>query len=683
MVGGFERAQAKGYGFVGVGAGIGAIALSFDAASIASLRPFVVSALGLSVFVVVALGAAAEPQRHRVWAAVVAGVLVASLSLLEPRSAVRCIEAVLLGEASVALLPSWRGIERDLRRALVEVGIFVGVASFPLAATAVVSLRMGAPLAFADMCRGWILDGQPASAASLALPVLTIVLALDGAQAGRRQALLVFVCLVMAALGVLLARFAWIGSIASVPIEAFWSDGPFLVNALKLDAHATLYGPMEDLNSYTYSPLIDLLHHAILAPCGLELSLYANRGLTLLDQAAAAGILVWIVWPIVDALGPRSWARVWVLLAIPLVAFANLVAPAIHPDHPELVCVAIAFALVVGEGRWTRRAWWAALVLVTPLATAFKLSGEGIGLGLAAVFAYERRGSALAVVLGSMVMALATVPLFGAFLGRYAAYAIGVQSRGAFDWPRLVRLPCSPFGFATVLAGVYAIVVRSPLPRDESRRLVVRLALLSGGIGLLALPAYLKVSGRDNNLMPLLFGAALVVLVAAAAHATVAGPRWHPALPWALVLTFTLAARPLIWPLHGPERSGVIRDFEAMTTAVREDRRLGRRTLALLHTNPWIVAGRRDVPFDRCSSALELCYAHIPEGDLLSLRVADGRYDTILSGGVQLAPGADTRGQFNARLLSALRDGYDLVYPPGALEAWRVEGAVIYRKRAR
>jgi hypothetical protein len=213
--------------------------------------------------------------------------------------------------------------------------------------------------------------------------------------------------------------------------------------------------------------------------------------------------------------------------------------------------------------------------------------------------------------------------------------------------------------------------------------MVVRLALLTGGIGLVALPAYLKVSGRDNNLMPLLFGSMLVIFVAATEHAAGAGPHWHPALSRGLALTLALTARPLAWPLGGSERSGAIRDYEALTSTLREDTRLARRTLSLLHTNPWIAAGRRDIPRDRYSSAMELYYAHFQEAELLPRRVAEGRYDTILAVGVQLAPGADMRGQFNGGLLAALESGYDLVYPPGVREPWRVEGAVIFRKHAR
>jgi hypothetical protein len=427
---------------------------------------------------------------------------------------------------------------------------------------------------------------------------------------------------------------------------------------------------MARLDSYTYSPLIDLLHHAMLRPLGLELSLRASRVLVLLDQVGAAAILAWALWPKIDALGSRVSARAMLLLVLVLVCFANLVAPAVHPDHPLLVCVAVAFALIVREEGRESPGFWAALLLVTPLATAFKLSGIGIGVGLFAVFLLEKRWRALLVVAGSILLALATVPLFG-LLGTYAAYAIDVQSRGDFDLGKLSELAFSPFGLAAACTGVFAVV---------SRGAARWVGLLTGAMGVIALPAYLKVSGRDNNLTPVLVGAVLVVLLSAAENVRSDGRRWNTALPWALALTLVVLARPPSGPLMGEPRRAAFADFEAMTAVIREDARLDRRTMDVLHATPWIAAGRRDVPGDRYASAAELFFAHLPEGDLLAQHIANGGYDTIIAGGSQLAPAPGLLGEFNRGLLAALRDRYVLVYPAGFTDPSRVEGAVVFRR---
>src|SRR5437763_103066 len=77
---------------------------------------------------------------------------------------------------------------------------------------------------------------------------------------------------------------------AWMPAGAGALEAPLLVNALKLDAHVPLYGAPELLDSYTYSPLLDLEHHAVLSPFGAELSLFAGRAIVLFEQGAAIAV---------------------------------------------------------------------------------------------------------------------------------------------------------------------------------------------------------------------------------------------------------------------------------------------------------------------------------------------------------------------------------------------------------
>jgi hypothetical protein len=633
---------------------------------------YLLLALGVSFPLSLLAWAAASPASRRRWMLVgAAGVVAAAFSVVATPLWASVIRLAVWGQLSIVLLPSWRGVPRDLRRASIEGAIFAGIALAPVLAIAVACV-LTAQWATLETFQSAIFEGGVGAVLLLGLPVLTAVLALDGARTSRAELVLVPRLLMVATAIILVVRLAWVFSVASNPLEAFWCDGPFLVNALKLSAHVPLYGPMDRLDSYTYSPLIDLLHHALLAPVGLELSLHANRALVLFDQLGAAAILGWALWPLGEALGTgRRWARAALLVVVALACFANLVSPAVHPDHPLLVCVAVAFALVAREEGWRRGVWWAALVLVTPIATAFKLSGVGIGVGLFAVFLLERRWRALAAVGVSMLLAAATVPLFGAFVGAYASYAVDVQSRGDFDLAKLASLPLSPFGLAAACTAVLAFASRGPARR---------VGLVTAAVAAVALPGYLKVSGRDNNLTPLLVGAVVVILLAAAKSARGTGPRFNGALPWALVLTLLVAARPLALPLAGAARAAAYADFDAMTAAVREDARDGRRTLLLLNTVPWIAAGHRDVPGDRYASAVELFFARLPEGQLLASRIAAGTYDTILAGGSPLAPRPGLLGEFNRGLVDAMHGRYVVEYPTGATDLTRVEGAVILRR---
>jgi hypothetical protein len=616
-----------------------------------------------------AWAASTSSSRRRLFLVGAAGVAAAALSVVAPPRWIGVLRVGLLGQLAIALLPSWRSVPRSIRRSSLEAAVFAGIASAPILVIFVACV-VGGQKGTLETLGGDLLEGGVTAIALAILPVLTTVLALDGRRTERPSPVLVSRILLAGTAGVLVVRLAWILSVASNPLEAFWCDGPFLINALKLSAHVPLYGPREALDSYTYSPLTDLLHHALLQPFGLELSLRASRVLVLLDQLGAAAILAWALWPSADALGSRRFARAMLVLILALVCFANLVAPAVHPDHPLLVCIAVAFALVIREEGWRRRAFWVALVFVTPLATSFKLSGIGIGVGLFAVFLFERRWRALVAVAASIVLAVGTVPLFGA-LGAYASYAIDVQSRGDFDLGKLSELLASPFGLAAACAGILTV-----LSRGTARRA----GLLTGAIGVIALPAYLKVSGRDNNLTPVLVGAVVVALLAAAEDARSSGRRWNIALPWALAVTLVVAARPPSGALIGKPRAAALADFDAMTETIREDTRLGRRTMEVLHTTPWIAAGRRDVPGNRYASAAELFFAHLPEGGLLSNRIAEGKYDTIIAGGSQLAPAPGLLGEFNRDLLAALRARYVLAYPAGSRDPSRVAGAVIFRR---
>jgi hypothetical protein len=49
--------------------------------------------------------------------------------------------------------------------------------------------------------------------------------------------------------------------------------------------------------------------------------------------------------------------------------------------------------------------------------------------------------------------------------------------------------------------------------------------------------------------------------------------------------------------------------------------------------------------------------------------------------GAQLRDDVDLRGEYDVRVLRALRGRYDLVYPPGRPEPTTVTGALVFRRR--
>jgi hypothetical protein len=494
----------------------------------------------------------------------------------------------------------------------------------------------------------------PLAAALLALETSAVVVA-----AGLARPRWLPAALIATAAVALAVRVAHVALLATMPCEVYWPEAPLLVNALKLDAHQPLYGPPELLDSYTYSPGIDLLHHALLRPLGAELALPAHRVVALLEEAAGIAVLTASV---------RTHAPgVAVAIVLALAALANPLAPAAHADHALLLLFAVAASLLVAEERWRRGAWWAALVLVTPLAFAFKLSGAGLGAGLFAAFLLERRFRPALAVAASGAVALATIPLFDATLGRFSFYAIRVQASHPMEWGRAIALPLTAAGVLAVAAAAALLLARRE--RTAAPPAARRLAVLTLAAFAASLPAFAKYAGRENNLALLVVGATAVLVVALRGRAAAV----------LAALTLVVLVQPRLPDAPLAERADAVADEARVVDTLTSDRAAGRTTLLLVHAEAWIDAGHRDVPHDRAHSAIELFYGGHPEADLLFQRIAGGRYDTVVATTTELAPQPGPLGRFDDRLRESLHD-YAIVWPDrGSLDT---EGVVILRRTA-
>ena len=611
--------------------------------------------LAAAALALAAFGTAAPRLQTRLHGA--AGVAVAALFAIDLARWERAATALVVAHATVASMRTWRGVARSGRTAIRHAAIGVGAATAPplVVLAGAVALRATGPLVDAlSIALG------PAPLAWLVLEplgVVTLVLACDGlrTRSTRTPALGYGITAVM---GVLVcARIARIASMATLPVETAWSEAPALLNALKLDAHEPLYGPPARLDSYTYSPLLDLLHHALLTPVHLELSLTAHRALVVGEQLGAFAILAWAIGP---TLAQAGWGRVWIGMALLAAAFVNMLAACVHPDHLVLLAFAVAVALITAEARWNRFAWGAALLLVTPFAAAAKLTGVGMGAGLAAIFLLERRWRACAIVVASLGLAALTVPLFDATVGNYRFYAIEVQRTHTIEWRKLWTLPTTPYGLAVLGAG--ALVAYGRWAQRSARRergsAAARVAVLTATCAVASLPAWLKYAGRDNNLTLLAVGLTCGWLLEMAERTAGDRPSWHPWLaPAAAVFALTAFAPPSL-PLVGEARAAKLDDVARVERVVREDDARGGRTLLLASTAEWIGAGHRDVPGDRYQSAVELAFGGWPEGKLLASRLADGRYDTVIAPANELRLESTPVGAFDADLRAALEPRY-------------------------
>ena len=606
----------------------------------------VATAIGVGALAASGFALAEEDPRRRMWLRITGGCLFAGLFVVDPASWFVGGVAVVAALVVINFVPGWRGLPASKRRAAMDAAVLLGLALFLPTLIVIAALVTGS----ADAAATGMLLAVPALPErvlpAIVLWVVLLLLLADGARPSRSPALAVkwALCATIVCLGIL--RAARVASLASLPIETGWSENPFLTNALKLEAHVPLYGDPELLNSYTYSPLIDLLHRALLVPFGLQLSLLANRGLVLTEQLIAIAIMVWSLAPHVVKWSDFG-ARIGLTIGLGTLVLSSVVAAAVHPDHPSLMCMAVAWALLLREEVWPRWAWWTALMMVTPLAVSFKLSGAGIGVGLAAAFALERRWSVVRVLAVSGALSAATLPLFNATLGRYSFYALTLQSSHPIEWHRITDLVTGPFGQAA--APLVLVLVAVGVTSDESVATTAakRLGALTLGTFLFALPAYLKYAGRDNNLIaPFACFVATVLLIAAQPRARVL----HPLIVPASLLVSLAAICPPLLPVRGAARAQIVREAGELANIVK-----GKGTSLLLEQTSALIAGdHREVPVDRGNSAIELFYGRNVAACRLFEHIESGHYDRIVVAHDLLARRGDLLGKFNAELARSL-----------------------------
>lgn len=514
-------------------------------------------------------------------------------------------------------------------------------------------------------------DLGASGAVFIALKALLIVLLVTR---GERQTRIVAPLLLLCATGFVVKRLVYVLQGATNDGAVFWAEEPFLTDMLKLDAHQKLYGPIEELSSYTYSPLMQLAHHAILAPLHRELSLGTNRLLTIADQLVATILLSWAIAPRVRAGLERLFPfrpDMFVLALAAVVGFSNLLAGALHPDHPTLACAAFAFALVAREESFPRWLWWTGLVLVTPIAVMFKLTAGGIGLGLAAVFLSEKRFRPIGALAVSGVLCVATIPLFDATCGAFSTYAIELQRSHPLEWSRLFHAPTLQFAAAGALALALVFGISWKDAGDDDRRLMRRALVFFGCVSLALFPAYVKYAGRENNLVAVVIGSVILLVIAGASSARTL-----------LAATAALYVVALAWPgssrAAAPSPLGLEEQLDAAEAAMKDDDAHHARTWAsaTLH----IRHGERQPPSDCINIAYELFYGNRPEAELFFRDIGDGRYRSVIMVSADLQADETLRGRFARRAADALSKSYELVYPKVPVAA-NVNHIIIFRRK--
>ncbi len=459
-----------------------------------------------------------------------------------------------------------------------------------------------------------------------------------------------------------------------------WSEPPLLLDVLKRRAGAPVYGSPFDVNSFTYSAVLPLLHAAVLSLFGLDLDIVAHRALVLAWQAATVGVLVWGLWPrfpserrasllVTGAVGAASLLVLW----------SSPASPHLHPDHAVHLFVASATAVLSREPSLPRPVVRASIVLLPALAAAFKMTGAGILVGFALVFlVHDRRKSAvLPVAVGAFAVFL-TIPLLEALLPGYETWTLSLMRRHdvapsqalrAFDWAgcRLVVVALA-LGLFQRVAGTAA--------RGSD---VLRLSLFAAGVLSTSLVAFAKDGGLPNN-----FTAPAIPAVAALFVWVLGRPRREaftedpgevgrtsgivtarrPAGMLVAALAACVAALVPSRPVTADALRLAERDHAASVAFVRGELRASRRPL-VSSLATWIDAGATSIPVDLLHSFWELYMARDPACEAHLGRLRAGTYSALVLPAGAFSATTIHGDRFGERYLRTIEERYCLVYPEG------------------
>jgi hypothetical protein len=473
---------------------------------------------------------------------------------------------------------------------------------------------------------------------------------------------------------VLAPRLVWLISTLTMRTDLLiWSEPPLLLNLWKLHAGEAFYGPFSRLNSYSYSPTLEHLQYGLLRPLGFELSLAAHRVLGVVWQLLAAACLTaclarFLGW----------FSRSWHAVAIACVGLMSttLLAPHLHPDHLLMLGLCGGFWLVTSEGP-LRGKRVVLLLLLPALATMVKLTGAGIGLGLALVYLWERDWRGVAVLCGAGVLALLTVPLFDATVGNFSAYAIRLQASHPFDMERALAVWATPPLLCFAVALLLCALRWRANPGAPAARAALHVLMLTFGIGLTSLVAYAKHGGRDNSLLPFTLGGALALLLALTEGQPDTPTHSRPEPLYPLLAGLLALLTPLAPPVLGQTRAELNRMHENAVAWLRR-RALSHPRVFSSSTAAYLDAAWASVPDMSLATISELALAKRPEVSAFDARVHDGYYD-----GLFLPVSSLRVNPTFVRLLPILQRDYEVVAPAELSGAWPhgLSGYVIAERR--
>jgi hypothetical protein len=431
-----------------------------------------------------------------------------------------------------------------------------------------------------------------------------------------------------------------------------WADDYVLSELLKLRTGEPLYGPYADVNSFVYAPGVPLLHHLLLRPFGLDISLLHNR---LLSQAwlVCAVVLGTIASRSIDEqpsmlAGPNRTAFTLLTgLLLLLAGYSNPIADSMHPGNLELVVLSAAAIAAAHWPSLTHRKRLLCALLLPGLAMCAKQTGVSLALAFAAIAMLS--GGALReriqVAVAAAVSIGATLALLQVMTGgTFWQWGFTIPTRQPLEWWRLPLVPkwawrtISPL---LVLLTLAALHVRGRRSDDAFQSGWLRVATIPLAYLPFGMLGYVKTLGGINNFgAPVFFAVILVLPVLRWVFA-----RAEHTAPWLLLVAIAGAQLWLWRPFRRVPTPADYAHGRQICEVITQGMRCGERVMldqgVACVAHAWMggldKSGSpppgdlaRHVPLDRANSWAELVFAGLENATETEQRIESGFYDVII-----------------------------------------------------
>jgi hypothetical protein len=444
-----------------------------------------------------------------------------------------------------------------------------------------------------------------------------------------------------------------------------WAESPFLTDMLKLDQGKPIYGPVEDGNSFVYSPGLTYLIYALLKPLGLHLDIRYCRIITVAVAVLASVVAGFAMRRAITKITGDQVGRGFILLGMGLallVIFKNFNADIVHPDNLVMLHTAGLLWLTLRAVQEKSFGWAVATMLFAGVGVFAKQTLCVAFLGPALVFLRFRPwewGKTLTVgFLGVLFSGVALAILWAPENAKFYTWEVLTAQKihlTRFYWMGIDFVHADRALLLVLAVAAAIVLLRSGAEGRNYVQIWLALGIFSVAPGALA---FVKHFGTWNNLIIhqlwlfLLVWPALGVWLArkrSATEAETSAPFSY--LLGVVLILFVGVLLPVRYPMDGK----IYAACEEIQNRVTADIAGGKRVMVAHGTMYQLRAGSQEIPLDRANSIIDLMAAGF-------------------SGRVKTAE--RIRAQYYDRLYLAVEDWYDEEMRAAIHEYYQVDAVI-------